>query len=280
MPTLNQKKTEEICNCPRHGEYIATTTCVGFGACPSHSWTTNCPRCEEELTAEFERKEAEYEEMKRRERIASKRTAANIPSRFADSTLQNYVASTTGQRKALSVARSFAENFESVRQSGSSLILCGNSGCGKTHLSCAIANHLLNTGKTAIYSTVLQLIRSVRDTWRPHSSQSETEVVRKYRNSDLLILDEVGASFGSEAEQNQLFDILDGRYGDKRPTVIVSNQNGKVLQERLGLRIFDRMMEKGSAVVVFNWKSYRQEIPSRLESPGSTAAAGDSSRPN
>jgi DNA replication protein DnaC len=73
-----------------------------------------------------------------------------------------------------------------------------------------------------------------------------------------LILDEVGVSFRSEAEKTQLFDVLDGRYREMRPTVIVSNLNAKDLQECLGPRIFDRLMEAGSTVVIFDWKSYRR----------------------
>jgi len=209
------------------------------------------------------------QEEQRRKRIDRNRKAAAIPARFVHCAFDNYLTSSKEQQLALSAARGFAENFDAVRVAGSSLTLCGNPGCGKTHLACAIANHLLNAGKTVIYTTVLELIRGIRDTWRRESSLSETDVVLKYRGVDLLILDEVGVSFGSEAERNQLFDVLDGRYREMRPTVIVSNLNGKALQECLGPRIFDRLMETGSTVVTFKWGSYRlvdkRSAPSGLQ---------------
>jgi DNA replication protein DnaC len=84
-------------------------------------------------------------------------------------------------------------------------------------------------------------------------------VVEKYRNVDLLILDEVGVSFRTEAEQTQLFDILDGRYRALKPTIVVSNLNGVGLQGCLGPRLYDRLMETGSEVLIFTWASHRRE---------------------
>ena len=275
--TVTWKSTKGSAICEQHGEYIATTSTMVVGGRSNTPITSGCPACLEEWQAEEKRKEEERAEKERCYQIAVKRKAANIPARFGGCTFENYMSSSDGQRRALSIARGFAENFEAVRDAGSSLTFCGSPGCGKTHLACAIANCLLNAEKTAIYTTVLELIRDIRDTWRRDSSQSETDVVRKYSNVNLLILDEVGVSFNSEAERNQLFDVLDGRYRNMRPTVIVSNLNGKALQECLGPRIFDRLMETGSNVVIFDWKSYRREkqhvrnfaesVPAPRESP-------------
>jgi DNA replication protein DnaC len=255
--TVTWEETEEAAICEKHGEYSATTSTMVVNGGRSTPLQTGCPVCMEERRAEQKRKDEEYSEKQRLGRIATNRRAATIPTRFAGCVFENYISGSAGQRFALSVAEGFAENFDAVRKAGSNLTFCGNPGCGKTHLACAIANHLLDAEKTVIYTTVLELIRGIRDTWRRDSRESETDAVAKYRNVDLLILDEVGVSFGSEAEKNQLFDVVDGRYREMRPTVIVSNLNGKALQECLGPRIFDRLMEVGSTVVMFDWGSYR-----------------------
>lgn len=216
-----------------------------------------CPECESERMARYEREEAERKERDRRWRVATNREAAAIPHRFTRCTFENYTATTPGQQHALSVARGFAENSAAVLEMGSSLTLCGNPGRGKTHLAWAIGNHLIDAGHTVRYTQVIELIRAIRDTWRHESSETESAVVTKYQCVNLLMLDEVGVSFGSEAERTRLFDVLDGRYRAMRPTIFVSNLNAKGLQDSLGPRIFDRMTQNGRPVVIFNWESYR-----------------------
>ena len=63
--------------------------------------------------------------------------------------------------------------------------------------------------------------------------------------------------FQSEAERVHLFDVLDGRYRDRKPTVLISNLDGKGFHECLGSRLFDRLTETGSAVITFEWESHR-----------------------
>src|SRR5205807_4134266 len=63
-------------------------------------------------------------------------------------------------------------------------------------------------GYTALFVTVSEAIRAVRRTWRREAQQSEDEVLRCFTQSDLLILDEVGVQYGTEAEQVTLFEII------------------------------------------------------------------------
>ena len=86
-------------------------------------------------------------------------------------------------------------------------------------------------------------------------------MIGRYRSSELLIVDEIGVQFGTEAERAQLFDVIDGRYREERPSLIVSNLSPKGLQECLGGRPYDRLIQNGSACVVFNWESYRPSAP-------------------
>jgi DNA replication protein DnaC len=256
---MTQTEEKIIATCEKHGEYSATlkTMIYGHGE-KSHEWTTPCPTCEQEREERRKRQVEELDEGYRRKRIAANREKANIPARFAGSAFENYVASTTGQQRALSVSRAFAENFDAIRKTGSSLAFCGGPGCGKTHLACAIANRLLAVERTVIYTQAIELVRAIRDTWRRDSSESETTVIARYRSTGLLIIDEIGVQFGSEAEKAQLFDVLDGRYREMRPSLIISNLSEKGLQECLGPRVFDRLMEIDSTMVLFNWGSYRR----------------------
>jgi DNA replication protein DnaC len=259
---MTETKAERTVTCENHGPYTATViTTIYAPSQPPFERKTSCPACEREREERGKRQAVEYKEEQRCIRIEANRMKANIPDRFAGATLESYVTSNEGQRRALSFVKGFAENFATMQEEGSSLTLLGKPGTGKTHLACAVANCVLDTGRTVIYQQVIELVRAIRDTWRRESTESETSVVQRYRHVNLLILDEVGISFGSEAEKTQLFDILDGRYREMRPTLIVSNLSLKGLQECLGERIYDRLMQNGSGCVIFNWESYRSVAP-------------------
>lgn len=74
----------------------------------------------------------------------------------------------------------------------------------------------------------------------------------------LLVLDEIGAGFSSDAERVQLFDVIDMRYKLGRPTVVLSNLTAKDMRPILGERTFDRLRE-GATLLTCSWPSHRAE---------------------
>lgn len=78
--------------------------------------------------------------------------------------------------------------------------------------------------------------------------------------TDLLILDEVGVQFGTDYEKVIITDIINRRYNDMRPTIILSNLDELELCDYLGARVMDRMFEGGGGVIAFGWDSYRAKV--------------------
>ncbi len=97
-------------------------------------------------------------------------------------------------------------------------------------------------------------------------------MIEKYRSVGLLILGGIGVSFGRDAEKTQIFDVLDGRYREMRPTLIVSNLSLKGLQECLGERMYDRLMQNGGGCLPFDWGSYRS-LAAATPEPGAAQRA-------
>lgn len=239
-------------NCPTHGNYTAEVFRAG-----SLTSKSGCPACYEERAAAQQHEEARRGEDRKRERIKANRVACGLPERFIPATFDQYEAGDDGQKRALQTATAFAGNFDDIAKRGCSLTMLGTPGTGKTHLAAAIANKILDSGRSVFYRTAYGLLREIKSSWRPDPDQTETEIIARYAGADLLILDEVGVQFGSETEKVLLFEVLNTRYAELKPTVIISNLDEKGLAEFLGARIFDRLAESGSAVLAFRWGSYR-----------------------
>ena len=92
--------------------------------------------------------------------------------------------------------------------------LCVEShGTGKNHLALAIARHAITEHQSsAIFTTALKIAREYKSTWSKNSTRTEDEVIRQFTKPDLLIIDEVGVQFGSEAEKMIMFEIINTRY--------------------------------------------------------------------
>lgn len=242
---------EEKRTCDKHGDYTAYFLKSKF-------WT-ECPECRSEAN-EREQKEAQQ----RREREYHERRAAMllgraaIPARFADRRLTNFVAQCEKSKKALEVANDFAVNFEMKREGGSGLIFCGGVGTGKTHLAVGIAHEVLARGQSAVFTSVMKAVRTVKETYNRDSDITERQAINGFIEPDLLILDEVGVQFGSDTEKLILFEIINGRYEEVKPTIVISNLAKDALEQFLGERAFDRLREGGGRLVVFDWPSYRR----------------------
>ncbi|WP_429499855.1 ATP-binding protein [Paraburkholderia youngii] len=214
-----------------------------------------CPTCAvEHREAEEKRRVAEEEERNQR-RMEQRLSTSGIPVRFRDRTFANYIADTEPKQKALQVAMDFAANFDQHYRDGTMVVFSGKPGTGKSHLAIAAAMVVMNGG-TALYLNALDLVRMVRDTWRRDSEMTESAVLQELSTVSLLVIDEIGVQYGTEGEQVILFDVLNRRYRDLMPTILLTNLGAKGMKEFLGERSFDRLRE-GGIWVAFDWESHR-----------------------
>lgn len=244
---LGSRQPDRHAECPAHGVFTSRNI-IG------RVWS-QCPDCEAAARAEREREEAADRQRFNEERHRRMMAAAQIPARFERCAFDNYVATTDGQRQALATARDFAEDFEVHAKRGATLILSGQPGTGKSHLTGAILRALMPT-KDVRYTTCMDLIRAVRETWRKDAQHSESAMLGYFESLDLLAIDEVGMQYGTEGEQTILFDVLDRRYRQVKPTVLLTNLDKDGLKALVGERTFDRLRET-ARWVSFDWPSYR-----------------------
>ena len=132
---------------------------------------------------------------------------------------------------ALAVAEAPAKSYNP-------LFVYGGSGLGKTHLMHAIGNEVLKSNKTlnVLYvdseKFTNQLINAIKD--------SKTEQFKnKYRNIDVLLIDDIQFIAGKERIQEEFFHTFNSLHGSGKQIIISSDRPPKdipLLEDRLKSR--------------------------------------------
>ncbi len=186
---------------------------------------------------------------------------ASIPKRFEHCNFDNWVCQNQSMQTVKSKCFNFAENFpKALERKMGGMIFYGTVGTGKTHMSIAIIRYICENFRALCrYQTVFGIISEIRETWN-NRELSEKSVIQKYSNYHLLVVDEVGVQYASNAEQVLFFQVINERSLKCLPTILVSNMNEKGLNSVIGERCVDRIFENGGGTVAFNWQSFRRKM--------------------
>lgn len=248
------KAEKSLVECNIHGEYAAYKSKIPGTDKVVYS---DCPKCEQEQI-ESDLKKEDY---KRRQLLLQYNLGmSGIPKRFRSRSFDNYKVSdgNAGQAHAVDVCRRYSGNFQKVFLDGICLTMLGNVGNGKTHLACAIGNELVAKGHTVLFVGAYSVFSRIRATYRKDSEQSEMEVIESFVLPDLLILDEIGVQYGSDSESIWAHQIINRRYEEQKPTIIISNLTEEELGKYFGDRAMDRLAENKGVTIPFTWKSHRR----------------------
>ena len=178
---------------------------------------------------------------------------AKIPARFREKTIENYIVKDEWQRPIKAQIVSYAEDIVSNIEKGRCIVMSGGVGTGKTHLSVGILKKVIEKGGTGIFLSVADLIDDIRGTWGGKS----TEKVKLYTECDLLVLDEVGVQAGTENERQIIFSVINKRYNDVKPSILLTNLDPSAFKSYVGQRVFDRLKENDGEFIIFNGPSFR-----------------------
>ncbi len=136
------------------------------------------------------------------------------------------------------------------------LLFQGGYGCGKTHLAASIGNYLLSHGHEVIFVTVPDLLDHLRGTYGASSETSYDELFDRIRNTQVLILDDLGTESPTAWAGEKLYQLFNHRYTHRLPTVVTTNN---VLEELDG-RIYSRLVDENHTRIVnmINLPDYRR----------------------
>ncbi len=193
-------------------------------------------------------------------------TTSRIPEGMKRCTFETFV--TAGMDPAVRTAKGLAM---ACVEDGSSLVLGGGTGVGKTHLAIAMVQELVSRGKCAVFVPTVDLLDEIR---AGYDSGKAEQIQRGAREADCLVLDDLGAQRTTDWVGERLFSLVDDRYRNGRQTVITTNAAGmKELSEGLGdrgARITSRLSESAQALFI-KARDYRTRRNTQQKLPAGQA---------
>lgn len=136
----------------------------------------------------------------------------------------------------LDFCKTYAAEFS---QKSSSLLLYGHTGLGKTHLSLAIAGKVVEAGYGVIYSSAQNLFNKLE---KEKFGRSDGNTEENILDCDLLIIDDLGAEFTTQFTVSALYNIVNSRELEGKPTIISTNLTPEQLLSTYSERIASRIL--------------------------------------
>ena len=140
--------------------------------------------------------------------------------------------------------------------SGMFYALVGGRGPGKTQMAFELMKEATEQLRSAYFLTATEFFVEVKDTYHRDTTKTEKDVLARFKQYRLLVVDEVGKRGQSEWENNLLFEVINSRYNAMLDTVIMDNNEMEAFKRLIGPSLVSRLNETGN-IIVCDWPSYR-----------------------
>lgn len=139
--------------------------------------------------------------------------------------------------KFYNFCKSYAERFNGT---GKSILMEGGTGLGKTHLSLAIAQRVIDRGFGVIYCSAPNILHVLE---KEHFSRDPiSKTLRHLEDCDLLILDDLGTEFTTQFTTSCIYNLINTRISREKPTIVNTNLSLYELKKVYSERFVSRMI--------------------------------------
>jgi DNA replication protein DnaC len=153
--------------------------------------------------------------------------ASGIPLLYREASFENFVLPSdnpparTSLATVLLTVKNFVREFPNPERPG--LLLIGEPGTGKTHLAVAALRALIARGFDGLFFDYQTLLDKIRSGYDAASGSSDREAYRQALDSELLLLDDLGAHRVTEWVEDTVTSIITHRCNNRRPLIATTN---------------------------------------------------------
>ena len=169
-----------------------------------------------------------------------------ISDAFRKMNFLNYTPKDKNQELAKKKAMAYAKEFCKIRnERQNSILFCCQVGAGKSHLSIAICNDLMNQGVGVRYMPYKEAINYLKQIKRDEENYQRE--INNYKNAPVLLMDDLFKLSERKGQTNEadidiIYEIINSRYMKTMPTIISTEYDADKLvdtDQATGSRIID-----------------------------------------
>lgn len=185
---------------------------------------------------DLSRKENEKEKVTR---VPEKRELSAEEAFRSDYTFENFVIGSSNKFASSAAVAVANQDFnDHSKKEFNPLFIYGPSGVGKTHLLYAVVNRVLNNypNKKIVYVKGEEFANQLYTAIRKNNT---TEFKNKYRDADLLLIDDIHFVAGKDSLQEEFFNTFNAIYDANKQMIFTSDRpphEMKNLEDRLRTR--------------------------------------------
>ena len=164
---------------------------------------------------------------------------------------------------AVQRCKTYCEKWTEVNKQGLGIYLYGDVGTGKSLLTACIGNYLLSKMIPVLFTNFFEIAKQIKKSFNTNT-MSESDFIERLASIDLLIIDDIGTEIvvknGEKTWiQDKIYDVINARYINNKPTIFSSNESLVELVENCGLmkKTVDRIAAMSTAKIKLQGSSYR-----------------------
>ena len=216
----------------------------------------NCPDCRDTTYILNEDGLAYPCKCKAKVLLESRLKQSGMSNILKSKTFSNYIVNSESQREAKNKSIDFCIKFINDKEYSKSILYCGKSGAGKSHLAGATVMNLIENNVNCTYLDYIRFIAEARQS--KYDDDKYNKLITKYQDSSVLCVDDFLKGRIEPGDINYVFELINYRYQTMKPIIITTEKKIEELftyDEALASRLIEMCGGINGNIITFKDKN-------------------------